>query len=68
VVQVLSVFASATGPVLLAAVRQWNGGDTAPFFSSFAALTAILAAAAWLVRPPTRTILPAEVPAQEETW
>jgi MFS family permease len=68
VVQVLSVFASATGPVLLATVRRWNGGDTAPFFYAFAALTVALAAAAWVVRPPTGTDLPAEVPAQEETW
>jgi MFS family permease len=68
VVQVLSVFASATGPVLLAAVRRWNGGDTSPFFYGFAALTVALAAGAWAVRPPARAALPAEVPPQEETW
>jgi MFS family permease len=45
-VQVLSVFASATGPVLLAAVREWNG-STAPFFYAFAAVTVVLVAAVW---------------------
>lgn len=54
VVQVLSVFASAVGPVLLAAVRKWNGGRTDPFFFGFAAVSVVLAVAAWRVRPPTR--------------
>ncbi|MBN9523611.1 MFS transporter [bacterium] len=53
-VQVLSVFASALGPVLLAAVREGNGGNTTPFFYAFAAVTAALAVAAWVVRPPRR--------------
>lgn len=68
VVQVLSVLASATGPLLLAWVRQVNDGNTAPFFHAFAAITVVLAAGAWFVPPPTRTALPAEVPPQEETW
>ncbi|HEX4608389.1 MAG TPA: MFS transporter [Urbifossiella sp.] len=51
-VQVLTVFASAAGPVLLAAVREGNGGSTTPFFYAFAAITAAIAGAAWVVRPP----------------
>jgi hypothetical protein len=67
-VQVLSVLASATGPVLLAAVRQSNG-STAPFFYSFAAITLILAVAAWVVRPPVRSGLSVLVPADDsEVW
>jgi MFS family permease len=54
VVQVLSVFASAVGPVLLAAVRQWNGGRTDPFFFGFAAVSVVVAVAAWKVKPPGR--------------
>jgi MFS family permease len=53
-VQVLSVFASAAGPVLLALVREHNGGATAPFFYAFAAVGLVLAVAAWVVRPPAR--------------
>lgn len=53
-VQVLSVLASASGPVLLASVRTWTGGRTDPFFFAFAAITAGLAVAAWVVRPPVR--------------
>jgi MFS family permease len=52
-VQVLSVFASASGPVLLAVVREQNGG-TAPFFYALAAIALVLAVAAWFVRPPVR--------------
>jgi MFS family permease len=67
-VQVLSVLASAAGPVLLAAVRQSNG-STAPFFYSFAAITLILAVAAWAVRPPVRSGLSVLVPADDkEVW
>jgi len=54
-VQMLSVFASAIGPVILAAVREWNG-STAPFFYAFAAVTLVLAVAAWRVRPPARIV------------
>lgn len=62
-VQVLSVLASASGPVLLAFVReQWGG--TAPFFYAFAGVTLALAAAAWAVRPPVRTGAP--VAAEDE--
>lgn len=49
-VQVLSVLASATGPVALAACREYVGG-TDPFFYTFSGGAAILAALAWLVRP-----------------
>ncbi len=56
-VQVLSVFASASGPVLLAVVRERNGG-TAPFFYTFAAIAVVLAAAAWVVRQPVRVVPP----------
>jgi MFS family permease len=51
-VQVLSVLASATGPVLLAVVRDATGGRTDPFFYAFATVTLGLAVAAWVVRPP----------------
>jgi hypothetical protein len=53
-VQVLSVLASATGPVVLAVVRDATDGRTDPFFYAFAAVTLVLAAAAWAVRPPVR--------------
>ncbi len=56
VVQVLSVFASAIGPVILATVRNETGGATAPFFFAFAAACVPLAALAWGVRPPNRRI------------
>jgi Major Facilitator Superfamily len=47
-VQVLSVLASATGPVVLAACREYLGGTT-PFFYVFAATAAFLAVLAWVV-------------------
>src|SRR5262245_15181574 len=50
VVQVLSVLASATGPVVLAACREYVGGTT-PFFYAFAAAAAVLAVLAWVVPP-----------------
>jgi MFS family permease len=53
VVQVLSVLASATGPVVLAACREYAGG-TAPFFYAFAAAAAVLAVLAWVVPAPAR--------------
>lgn len=50
-VQVLSVLASATGPVILAVCReQFGKSDT--FFYGFAVVTAVLMLAAWWVRPP----------------
>jgi MFS family permease len=52
-VQVLSVFASATGPVVLAACKEYLGGS-GPFFLGCAAAAAGLAVASWAVRPPTR--------------
>ena len=52
-VQILSVLASASGPVLLAAVRE-RGNGTGPFFYSFALVSLVLAVAAWVVRPPVR--------------
>jgi MFS family permease len=64
-VQVLSVFASAAGPVLLAFVRD-RGHGTAPFFHTFAAVTLVLAAAAWAVRPPTPAV--AAVAEEEGVW
>jgi MFS family permease len=59
-VQVLSVFASALGPVLLALVREQNGGSTAPFFFAFAVVALVLAGAAWRVGPPTRALTVAD--------
>jgi MFS family permease len=50
-VQVLSVLASATGPVALAACREYAGG-TDLFFQAFAGCAAVVAVLAWLVRPP----------------
>jgi MFS family permease len=50
-VQVLSVQASATGPVALAACREYAGG-TDPFFYGGALVAAAAAVAAWVVRPP----------------
>src|SRR5262249_44057422 len=52
-VQLLSVLASAAGPFILALVRQWNG-STAPYFFTFAAISFVLAIAAWRVKPPVR--------------
>jgi MFS family permease len=51
-VQVLSVLASATGPVVLAATRE-QAGTTDPFFQVFAGCAAVVAVLAWWVRPPT---------------
>ncbi len=51
VVQVLSVLASATGPLVLAACREYLGGTT-PFFYAFAAAAAVLAVLAWAVPVP----------------
>ncbi|HEV3438060.1 MAG TPA: MFS transporter, partial [Gemmata sp.] len=55
VVQVLSVFASAIGPVILAAVREWNSSSDA-FFFAFAGVTVVLALAAWFVPVPNRSV------------
>jgi MFS family permease len=67
-VQVLSVFASANGPVLLAFVRE-QGNGTAPFFYAFTGIALLLAVAAWVVRPPTRAGAEAvPPPAEEEVW
>jgi MFS family permease len=54
-VQVLSVFASAIGPVLLALCRD-RFGTTERFFHAFAAITLALAVVAWVVRPPVRRV------------
>jgi hypothetical protein len=48
--------------VLLAFVRE-QGNGTAPFFYAFAAVTLVLAIAAWVVRPPVRT---ARIDSEEE--
>jgi len=61
-VQVLSVFASAIGPVLLAAVRDRCEGSTAPFFAGSALVAAALAIPAFAVRPPVRVTLEAGDP------
>jgi MFS family permease len=53
VVQILSVLASAIGPVILSVFRERNGSTDA-FFYVFAALTALLAIAAWYVPVPRR--------------
>lgn len=50
-VQMLTVLASAVGPVLLAYCRE-QMGTTDAFFYLFAAVTLALAVAAWVVRPP----------------
>jgi MFS family permease len=55
VVQVLSVLASATGPLLLAACREY-AGQTAPFFYLFAVMAVLLAVLAWIVPVPTRIV------------
>jgi hypothetical protein len=55
VVQVLSVLASATGPLVLAACREYAGGS-APFFYAFAAAAAVLAVLAWVVPAPARNV------------
>lgn len=53
VVQVLAVLASATGPVLLAASRQY-AGQTAPFFYAFGIAAAVLAVLTWIVPVPVK--------------
>jgi hypothetical protein len=58
-VQVLSVLASATGPVLLAACREYVG-YTAPFFYAFALAAVVLAVAAWAVPAPVSRPVVAE--------
>ncbi len=60
VVQVLSVLASAIGPVILAYIREKNEGNTSPFFYLFAGITLVFAIAVWVVRPPKRTLRPSE--------
>jgi MFS family permease len=50
-VQVLSVLASATGPVALAACREY-AGRTSPFFVAFAGTAVVVAALAWYVKLP----------------
>jgi MFS family permease len=50
-VQVLSVLASATGPVALAACRAYFV-STDPFFFAFAGCAAVVAVLAWVVEPP----------------
>jgi MFS family permease len=54
VVQILSVLASATGPLVLAFCRDRAGG-TAPFFYICAAAAAILAVLTWVV-PAARSV------------
>jgi MFS family permease len=66
VVQVLSVFASAIGPVILAAVRE-RSGTTNPFFFAFSAVTLMLAIAAWFVPVPKRTALSSPID-ETEVW
>jgi MFS family permease len=56
VVQILSVLASATGPVVLAAVREYGPSD--PFFYGFAAIAVVFAVGSWVVRPPV--LIPTE--------
>lgn len=51
-VQVLVTFASATGPVVLAVCRE-ESGRTGPFFAGSAAVAVVMAAACWVVRPPS---------------
>jgi MFS family permease len=59
VVQVLSVLASATGPLVLATCREYVGGTT-PFFYAFAAGAVILAMATWVVPAPAQSVLGGE--------
>jgi hypothetical protein len=54
VVQTLSVLASATGPLVLAACRE-HMGSTTSFFAAFAAVAGVLAFLAWVVPVPVRT-------------
>ena len=55
-VQILTVFASAIGPVILAAVREWKG-STDLFFLTCAGVTMLLAIAAWIVPVPNKKVL-----------
>jgi hypothetical protein len=52
-VQVLSVLASAAGPICLAYYRSTTG-STDPFFAIFALVSVVLAMAAWMVRSSKR--------------
>jgi MFS family permease len=54
VVQVLSVLASATGPVVLVGCREYAGSK--PFFFAFAAAAAVLAVLAWVMPAPARSM------------
>jgi MFS family permease len=54
-VQVLTVLASAVGPVLLSVCREWFS-RTEPFFYASAAVSMVLAVAVWVVRPPVVTV------------
>jgi hypothetical protein len=67
VVQILSVFASAIGPVILAAVRKWYG-STDLFFIVFAGVTMLLAIAAWFVPVPSRAASAAAIVDESEVW
>ena len=51
-VQVLSVLASATGPVALAACREF-ARSTELFFFTSAGTAAVVAVLSWFVRPPS---------------
>ncbi len=63
--QMLTVFASALGPVLLAASQHWTDSYT-PLFQGAAAVAGLLALAAWLTPSPRAPIFlrltPDEVP------
>jgi MFS family permease len=59
-VQVLSVLASAAGPVLLAVCRERFGG-TDSFFYAFAGVSAVLSVVVWMVRPPAVSMSTGEV-------
>ena len=49
--QLISVFASAVGPLLLTATREWTGSFTM-FFEAATLIVLALAACAWLVAEP----------------
>lgn len=52
-VQVITVFSSASGPVVLAASRKYHGSSE-PFFYAAAIVAILLAAASWWARPVAR--------------
>jgi MFS family permease len=52
-VQVCSVIASALGPVVLSACREYTG-TTGPFFLGFAVVAVVFSLLSWVVPPPTR--------------